>query len=204
MKQKIQGFTVIEVVLVLAIAGLIFAGAFIALPALWANQRDADRKSNVTKVVSAIKTYQTNNSRGALPTDDGGFTTIERVRGANPSAGTWQYLLKNFADKNTDLTDPATDTYQFSIFDCLDTDGKTLTPGAPCQDSGDMMAFDFSDMNLEEGFRSNVPYSSMADWILIVKSAVCNGNVAVKSNNPRNVAVLQVMEQGHVFYCANT
>ena len=38
--RKQQGFTIIEVVLVLAIAGLIFLMVFIALPTLQRNQRD--------------------------------------------------------------------------------------------------------------------------------------------------------------------
>jgi prepilin-type N-terminal cleavage/methylation domain-containing protein len=65
LKQK--GFTIIEVVLVLAIAALIFLMVFIALPALQRNQRDASRKEIVGKVASAVTTYQSN-KRGAQPT----------------------------------------------------------------------------------------------------------------------------------------
>ena len=64
--QKAKGFTIIEVVLVLAIAGLIFLMVFIALPALQRNQRDAARKSEVGTVASAITTFQSNN-RGVSP-----------------------------------------------------------------------------------------------------------------------------------------
>ena len=39
-KSNTKGLTIIEVVLVLAIAGLIFLMVFIALPALQRNQRD--------------------------------------------------------------------------------------------------------------------------------------------------------------------
>lgn len=65
-QHKEKGFTIIEVVLVLAIAGLIFLMVFIALPALQRNQRDTARKNEVSKVLSAITTYQSNN-RGAAP-----------------------------------------------------------------------------------------------------------------------------------------
>lgn len=68
-QRKEKGFTIIEVVLVLAIAGLIFLMVFIALPALQRNQRDAARKSEVGTVASAITTYQSNN-RGQSPSDD--------------------------------------------------------------------------------------------------------------------------------------
>lgn len=65
LKQK--GFTIIEVVLVLAIAALIFLMVFIALPALQRNQRDTARKQELGKVISAITTYQSNN-KGKSPT----------------------------------------------------------------------------------------------------------------------------------------
>ena len=58
-----SGFTIIEVVLVLAIAGLIFLMVFIALPVLQRSQRDTERRSAVGRVASQIQQYQTNKSR---------------------------------------------------------------------------------------------------------------------------------------------
>lgn len=65
-QRKSKGFTIIEVVLVLAIAGLIFLMVFIALPALQRSQRDTQRKSDLSRAQVAITNYTTN-SRGALP-----------------------------------------------------------------------------------------------------------------------------------------
>ena len=65
--QSKKGFTIIEVVLVLAIAGLIFLMVFIALPALQRNQRDTARKNDVSTVASAVTSY-TSNNRGDFPT----------------------------------------------------------------------------------------------------------------------------------------
>ena len=59
-------FTIIEVVLVLAIAGLIFLMVFIALPALQRNQRDTQRKNDIGRVLTAFQKYQVNN-RGNMP-----------------------------------------------------------------------------------------------------------------------------------------
>ncbi|MDO4781148.1 MAG: type II secretion system protein [Candidatus Saccharibacteria bacterium] len=56
-----KGFTIIEVVLVLAIAGLIFAMVFIALPAMQRGQRDNGRKSDASTVAAAVNTYKSNN-----------------------------------------------------------------------------------------------------------------------------------------------
>lgn len=66
-KQQAKGFTIIEVVLVLAIAGLIFLMVFTALPALQRSQRDTARKSDVGTVASAVTNY-TGNNRGNFPT----------------------------------------------------------------------------------------------------------------------------------------
>lgn len=65
--QSQKGFTIIEVVLVLAIAGLIFLMVFIALPALQSSQRDTARKSDIGSISSAITSY-TGNNRGSFPT----------------------------------------------------------------------------------------------------------------------------------------
>ena len=59
-------FTIIEVVLVLAIAGLIFLMVFIALPALQRNQRDTQRKQNLARVASELQNYAANN-KGKYP-----------------------------------------------------------------------------------------------------------------------------------------
>ncbi len=67
---KQRGFTIIEVVLVLAIAALIFLMVFIALPALQRNQRDIARKEELQKVIGAVSTYQGNN-RAASPDNAG-------------------------------------------------------------------------------------------------------------------------------------
>lgn len=69
-----KGFTIIEVVLVLAIAGLIFLMVFIALPALQRNQRDTQRKNDLSRIQSAVNSYQANN-KGKIP-DSGKLNTL--------------------------------------------------------------------------------------------------------------------------------
>lgn len=61
-----KGFTIIEVVLVLAIAGLIFLMVFVALPALQRSQRDTQRRDDFARLATAITQYQTNNN-GKVP-----------------------------------------------------------------------------------------------------------------------------------------
>lgn len=61
-----EGFTIIEVLIVLAIAGLILLIVFLAVPALQRNARNTDRKSDASAVGAAVSEYEDNNS-GALP-----------------------------------------------------------------------------------------------------------------------------------------
>jgi len=56
-----MGFTIIEVVLVLAIAGLIFAAVFIALPALQRSQRNTQRRNDLAMIKTAIEQWKTHN-----------------------------------------------------------------------------------------------------------------------------------------------
>ncbi len=56
-----NGFTIIEVVLVLAIAGLIFLTVFLALPALQKSQRDNARRQDVGKVIAGLQQYRGDN-----------------------------------------------------------------------------------------------------------------------------------------------
>jgi prepilin-type N-terminal cleavage/methylation domain-containing protein len=68
MSKQIQqkGFTIIEVVLVLAIAGLIFLMVFLALPDLERARRNTQRKSDAGHILSALESYAAN-SGGQYP-----------------------------------------------------------------------------------------------------------------------------------------
>lgn len=63
---KRSGFTIIEVVLVLAIAALIFLIVFLAVPALQRNQRDTQRRNDMGRMISQLQTYSSNHN-GTLP-----------------------------------------------------------------------------------------------------------------------------------------
>ena len=71
-----NGFTIIEVVLVLAVAGLIFMMIFIALPALQRSQRDTQRKSQLNSVISQLNRAISNN-KGRLISDYGSNSQFE-------------------------------------------------------------------------------------------------------------------------------
>lgn len=65
-KQQEKGFTIIEVLIVLAIAGLIMLIVFLAVPALQRNSRNAQAKSEASTILGALSEY-VNNNNGKLP-----------------------------------------------------------------------------------------------------------------------------------------
>ncbi len=71
-----KGFTIIEVMIVLAIAGLIMLIVLIAIPQLQRNQRNSARKDIAGRVKTEIDNYAANNN-GAAPdaTTLAGFNT---------------------------------------------------------------------------------------------------------------------------------
>ncbi len=87
LKKRTEGFTIIEVLIVLSIAGLIMLIVFLAVPALQRNSRNQQRKTDVANILSAVNEYSTNNNGllpviGTQPTLANGVLTI-----ANPTAG---------------------------------------------------------------------------------------------------------------------
>lgn len=88
---KTKGFTIIEVVLVLAIAGLIFLVVFLALPALQRGQRDTQRKQDLGRFMSQLTAYQSNN-QGQLPSS---YTT------SSPFVANYLTNSQSFRDPST-------------------------------------------------------------------------------------------------------
>ena len=135
-KNKERGFTIIEVVLVLAIAGLIFLMVFIALPALQRGQRDTQRKNDLSRFITAVTSYQTNN-RGALPSGTTGTATT-----------TWTSMLNRYVLVNGDtFVDPSGTDYILventtgtampatTLF-VAGTPNLRIIPGATCDGEG--------------------------------------------------------------------
>lgn len=103
-QQKAKGFTIIEVVLVLAIAGLIFLMVFIALPALQRSQRDSARKNEVSAVGSAIGSYMSNN-RNKQPTATNIMEYITGTTGSTTlESGTTVLVSSTVFTSNQNLT----------------------------------------------------------------------------------------------------
>jgi len=99
-----QGFTLIEVVLVLAIGGLIFLLAFVAFQQVSRNRRDTQRRADVNNVIAELQNYKSNT--GAYPVDSGNWQSN--------SVFTSQFL--EYYMKGADFKEPNGATYRHSNY----------------------------------------------------------------------------------------
>lgn len=175
------GFTIIEVVLVLAIAGLIFLMVFLALPALQRSQRDTQRRNVMANVQTKVMDYQ-NNNNGKLPNDgsvdaveDGQLANMDdewECSRTNPNAA--KCFIRNYLNgvnaTENEFVDPQGWAYGLTI-ETLDEDEFFLQPS---------------------------DYEKY--MVYIEKKAKCDGERAIPSNNARDYAILVKLE-GSGTYC---
>lgn len=125
MKTKLKnqkGFTIIEVLIVLAIAGLILLIVFLAVPALQRNSRNTQRRSDIAGIQAATANFASNNN-GSLPTQIGYVTADTKsatvyCNGAAPAGLTTRdavvYGAANCANTNTNYEQSKVGFYDLS------------------------------------------------------------------------------------------
>jgi prepilin-type N-terminal cleavage/methylation domain-containing protein len=117
--QKTGGFTIIETLIVLAIAGLILLIVFEAIPALERSSRNNQRRQDVASILAAVSHYELNDS-GNFPSECA--TLLRPVHcsqsggGPNPNDYFMQFAqskLTYYADGNIS-SNPQTSTARFN------------------------------------------------------------------------------------------
>lgn len=174
-----QGFTIIEVVLVLAIAGLIFLMVFVALPALQRSQRDTARRNDMSRVDTSLIQYQTNNQdtgNGDLPGDGTSTVKWDATQDGLFPENCKSNIACRFVQRYMNSgTDSATNTFK-------DPDGT------------------YYSVEIGPGAWDEAP-TAMDYTIYIRTNAQCDGEKAISSGNAkRHFAVLYRLE-GAGTYC---
>jgi prepilin-type N-terminal cleavage/methylation domain-containing protein len=185
------GFTIIEVMIVLAVAGLIMTIVFLAVPQLQRNARDNARQSVATRVKAEIETYAANN-QGAYPFGAGGDCNA----GNNYTTGTWQDFYCRYvanSAKGTVLVndkDPSTGTSVFvsgSISSPSNNSPKSCASGgsgAACTEAR--------------------PGSSQAK---VIYGAKCNGenlvNSGSESTSTHSFALMIGLDRENTWFCVD-
>ena len=86
MKRPQKGFTIIEVLIVLAIAGVIILGVLIAVPTLQRNNRNSARTSEASRIAALVRTCLSNRNG---------------VTGSCDTSGEIQYQTSDFSQLDT-------------------------------------------------------------------------------------------------------
>lgn len=226
-QRKIKnGFTIIEVVLVLAIAGLIFLMVFVAFPALQRSQNDTQRQNDIARLSTQITNFKTNNTNGIpgkAAKSDGLAAGVNGHDTKNAStwgktAGTWGYFYDNYMLAGGDtFQDPDGNPYGLMVVWCASTGataGKpmgTLADGATCTNAAaQRSSMSFSDQSQGTATNAKITdsYSGAATFgtghsILVVLGAKCSGETAVAATGARDIALLYKREGGGTICIAN-
>ena len=187
--KKRNAFTIIEVVLVLAIAGLIFLMVFIALPALQRSQRNTRRRQDVARISSAVTTYYSNT--GKMPF------------GKSTELGMRYRLdydfLKNYIDNNIDASSAVANqnTVDFAV-GC--ESGKT------CEEFSDPngSVYQVSLANASSSLSSDA--SNNMNKIFFNASRKCNADgttMSISGGSAASIYSVVVVLEGGALYCAD-
>jgi len=204
---------------VLAIAGLIFMMVFIALPSLQRSQRDTQRQNDMSKVITALQNYMTNN-RGALPSGTLGYVaghTQQTDISGSLSGVTkeWTYFYDNYLMVDSGgvqdiFADPDGEPYSIWAVDCPKNNGAKQ--GDECDAAGSQrfsVTFDQQAQAQLTGepddasvLNKNATDKQRGHAISIVKHATCEGEVTKYTTGSRHAAVVYKKEGGGVFCLA--
>lgn len=135
-----QGFTIIEVVLVLAIAGLILLMVLLAFPALQRGQKDAQRKNDLARISTQVTSFS-GSTRGNVPTSSSIGTFVSKYLGGGSSSSIAgdEYIDPNgnpytvSYNNSVAITSPAANTVYYSNGQlCSDNSpGDVVSPPTP-------------------------------------------------------------------------
>lgn len=174
-----KGFTIIEVVLVLAIAGLIFLMVFLALPAMQASQRDTERRNALSLFASQLTQYSANN-RGKVPSTD----------------DEWENFMKNYLVKPKAANAKAEATSDNLGFEFDANDSEFVDP------DGTSYGWKFKQELASNSDAVTISATSIDHIIYIYSNATCEGEAIVPSTGKRKIA-FQYKLEGAGVYCGH-
>ena len=124
-QKREQGFTIIEVLIVLSIAGLIILIVFLAVPALQRNSRNTQYRTQVSSYLAAVNEF-INNNNGQPP------STAAHVTSINNLAANGQMTEPTVVTPGALSTVPLIGTIQLQTGVVCDTTniGNTISLGA--------------------------------------------------------------------------
>ena len=129
-RENQKGFTIIEVMIVLAVASLIMLIVFLAVPALQRNARNTNRTADATKIASAVNECLANKNNTVSSCN-----TTAAVSGVTLDTGTLRQLTTVAIGTNANGGTPAfpasgvSDTAWVFFGEKCSTDGSSIASG---------------------------------------------------------------------------
>ncbi len=204
-----EGFTIIEVVLVLAIAGLIFLMVFIALPALQRSQRDTSRRNDMSRVDTSLVQYQTNNNTKSNNLPDAGTKAVywkgtDTLPSGSQSCNIACQFVRDYMNsgsaenaKANEFQDPDGVPYSMVITPNWALVDTALSGSGTYSEGSSSSKLISSDSGQSYTIGGENPFSMHI--VYIVPGARCNGEKVEKSQK-RHFAILYRLE-GAGTYC---
>lgn len=139
-KTSNKGFTIIEVLIVLAIAGLIMSIVFLAIPALQRRQRNTARNSEASRVSAAVTQCLVNRNSvvsactatsinaGQLQQLDGGVAVVTAISAINIDTNRAYVIFGHTCDSAGANPQPISSPKSFAVVYGMET-GRTATVG---------------------------------------------------------------------------
>ena len=176
-----NGFTLIEVVLVLAIGGLIFLLAFLAFQQVSANRRDTQRRSDARRMIAMIEEFSTNSPSRTYPCSERTFP-----------------LEEGFSNRATATT---YFSYCNGVRSMLENDDSFNVPSA--QHSG---YFGYNDPSGDNQYIivSNKNQGLSDHWLWVHIGTKCENGVVATVNSRSAWSVRVKLEKGGTYCVSNT
>lgn len=195
---KKRGFTIIEVVLVLAIAGLIFLMVFIALPALQRSQRNTRRREDISRISTAVTQYLASNNKLPFWVDGSGNNVIDYKFVTNYVESDAK-CYKTSGDLCTEdiKGGKARAYFKCETGDCSEFSDPDGTPyGIWYWGENTKLSSTIGPSESSNNFK--------AHWIYAVSKAKCDGsdNVVGEASGANDFALAYILEGGSV-YCVD-
>lgn len=121
-----DGFTIIEVLIVLAIAGLIMVIVFLAVPSLQRNNRNTQRDSDAQRILAAVNECVANNNGQITSCTNPNATQLN-----NYITATENQQLTTF--RNAGVQVNAVDQFDINTSEECNAAGNASTGGAPAR-----------------------------------------------------------------------
>ena len=192
-----KGFTIIEIVLVLAIAGLIFLAVFVALPNLQRSQRDAQRRRDLTQIHANVVTLNAATKTNLWANNSAVNSKIKN------NVGYGIVSLEILSDDDPLKNDPSGFERKVYVTGCRKSSAANVTEGEPCPASSTIKRKTGNNDEYEQKFLTSGRIENLQKYlsdylgmVFVILNASCDGSTVIYKQGAKNFATVTALESG--------